>query len=61
MPPNNPSELARLEEELEDLTDALFASPPKTKADKEQLLREIRWIEDVLGIESKNYNGGMKP
>ena len=51
----NPSELARLEDELEDARGLMkFAH---TKGEKENVLRKIRYYERQLGIDSKPYNG----
>jgi hypothetical protein len=54
--PRNPSELARLEEELDALRKDM--NPLWPKAQREGWLREIRVLERILGIESKPYNGG---
>jgi hypothetical protein len=55
--PRNPSELARLEEELKELKQEL-KNPTASKAYKEGLLRDIRKIEGQLGFANDNYNGG---
>jgi hypothetical protein len=71
MPPRNPSELQRLEEERQDILDILKSGKfpyrvavdyptvvldKGTKSIKEALLRELRTIEATLGIESVPYN-----
>ena len=55
MAPRNPSELARLEDELQFFKDAA-KNPNRTKAAKEAALREVRRIEGILGFESVPYN-----
>lgn len=54
--PRNPSELARLEEELKfaraEAYDLRFP-----KAYREGCLRDVRKLEAALGIEGKKYNG----
>ena len=63
--PRNPSELQRLEEERQDLLKRLKRNtvPPHDayadkglKSAKEAMLRELREIEEQLGIESIPYN-----
>lgn len=69
----NPNELQRLEEEREDLIDIIKSGvvPYRAAVDypaavldkgvknaREGLLRELRRIEGLLGIESKPYNSG---
>lgn len=54
MPPRNPSEYARLEVELAELKTELQGYYPK--AHKASLIRQVREIERILGIESKPYN-----
>lgn len=56
MAPRNPSELARLEEELKfALAEAHDERFPKKY--REACLRDARKIEKILGIEGKKYNG----
>lgn len=55
MPPRNPSELTRLEAELEFCRDSL-KNGYHSKATKEYLLSEIRRLEATLGLESAPYN-----
>jgi hypothetical protein len=54
--PRNPSELARLEEELKfaraEANDLRFP-----KGYREACLRDVLKLEAALGIEGKNYNG----
>lgn len=49
MKPRNPSELARLEEELKELK-VDFKNPKYPKGYREAVLRDIRKIEDTLEI-----------
>lgn len=70
MAPRNPSELARLEEERLDLLEVLkapripvrvykeyrIAMDKGVKSIREGLLRELRRIEETLGIPSVPYN-----
>ena len=57
MPPRNPSELARLEEELADLFEQIKDGTKfYPKARKEEILRQIRQIEEQLGMKSVPYN-----
>lgn len=53
--PNNPSELQRLIEELDDIK-RLMATSYMGKSDKERCLRQMRNLERQLGLESKPYN-----
>ena len=53
---NNPSELARLEDELEYYRD-LFKTKCNSKSAKENVLRKIRILEVQLGLDHKPYNG----
>jgi hypothetical protein len=55
MPPRNPSELQRLTEELEE-SKYVLRTQYLPKSTKEFLLREIRRLEGVLGIEGIPYN-----
>lgn len=55
MPPRNPSELARLEAEREDLLTKI-KNPSVGKSSKEALLRELRSVERTLGISGQPYN-----
>jgi hypothetical protein len=55
MAPRNPSELARLEDDLKYYKKQV-ASGVHHKKTKEALLRRVRDIEGTLGIESKPYN-----
>lgn len=52
----NPSELARLEDEIKYYRDNLKHGN-HGKRTKEWLLKQIREREAILGIESKPYNG----
>lgn len=52
--PRNPSELQRLEEDLEHYKKQFKHCP--TKAGKEMMLKYIRQIEDILGLEHQDYN-----
>lgn len=53
--PRNPSELARLEQELTFfLAKAYDLRFPKSY--REEQLREARKIERILGVEGENYN-----
>jgi hypothetical protein len=54
--PKNPSELARLEAELDYAWERLTKGY-HSKSTKEHILREIRTLEDTLGLEHKPYNG----
>jgi len=55
MSPKNPSEFERLLQEVEEIKKQLRTSYcPKDI--KENALRELRKIEDILGIESVPYN-----
>lgn len=54
MPIRNPGEIARYEDELEYLKAELRGY--KVKSVKEKILGEIRYIESILGIDSKPYN-----
>lgn len=54
---SNPSEYARLEDELE-YYKAITKNPAMPKGAKEEALREVRKLEDALGIKGANYNGG---
>jgi hypothetical protein len=55
MPPKNPSEFERLLQEAEEIKRMLrTAYVPKDV--KENALRELRKIEEMLGLESKPYN-----
>ena len=56
MAPRNPSELQRLTEELKELYRE-FKNLSYPKGYREALLRDIRKIEDTLGLPHKNYNG----
>lgn len=53
----NPSEHARLTEELADAKLAFTKALPKGA--KECMLRVIRGLEAQLGIEGNNYNGSI--
>ncbi len=55
--PRNPSELARLDDELQ-YWKGILSSVRSLKSDKENALRHVRKIERELGLESKPYNGG---
>jgi hypothetical protein len=55
MPPRNPSELARLEDELEYYREKVL-NHTLGKSSKELALKEVRRIENLLGFESKPYN-----
>jgi hypothetical protein len=50
----NPSELARLDAEYDELINKLASYAPKST--KEGWLRELRQLERQLGYESRNYN-----
>jgi hypothetical protein len=52
----NPSELARLEDELE-FTKTVLWSKANSKTAKEAVLRKQHDLERMLGIDSKPYNG----
>lgn len=52
--PRNPSELQRLETEIECLKDELKEHYPKKQ--KEEILRQIREIERILGYDHQPYN-----
>jgi hypothetical protein len=52
----NPSELARIEDELKYWRNNL-KNGIHSKSTKEYLLKQIRKCEATLGIESKPYNG----
>lgn len=55
--PRNPSELARLEAEREELIQSIFHSKfSRPKGVKESMLRDLRYIELMLGIKGDNYN-----
>ena len=54
MPPRNPSEFARLEEEL-GYWIGKATNLSLCKSDREHSLREIRQLEDALGLEHKDY------
>jgi hypothetical protein len=54
----NVSELQRMTEELEDLK-SMLRTVYCSKPIRENTLREIRRLEEALGLESKPYNGGM--
>lgn len=54
--PNNPSELARLEAELEDLKKQAF-DIRLSKSTREELLVQLRKLEYLLGKDSRSYNG----
>lgn len=53
---NNPSELARLEDELE-YCKICLNNVNYSKRDKEAVLRKIRILEVQLGLDHKPYNG----
>lgn len=53
--PRNPSELARLEAEREELIEAIV-SRTRPKSVKEAMLRELRAIERQLGVKGRPYN-----
>jgi len=55
MPVRNPSEIARLEEELSELWSQFEEFDRKPQ--KENILRQIREIENILGIAHQPYNG----
>ena len=55
----NPSEMARLYEELE-YHKSFLLSLKTAKSDKEYHLAQIRKIEANLGIEGSPYNGSTK-
>jgi hypothetical protein len=54
-PPRNPSELERLEQERRYWKNAIKHNIG-SKSTKEYMLRELRKVEEALGIESKPYN-----
>lgn len=54
---SNPSEYARLEDELE-YYKAIVKNPAMPKSAKEEALREVRKLEDALGTKGESYNGG---
>jgi hypothetical protein len=54
--PRNPSELARLEEELK-FAEAEAYDLRFPKAYREGCLRDVRKIQKILGVEGKKYNG----
>lgn len=53
--PRNPSELQRLEDELSELWQQMEEYYPKTQ--KENILSQIREIENILGRVHQPYNG----
>jgi hypothetical protein len=53
----NPSEIARVEDELHYWRNNLKHHVGSKKT-KEYILRQIRSCEEQLGVESKPYNGG---
>ena len=53
----NPSELARLEEELR-FAEAEAYDLRFPKAYREACLRDVRKLQKALGIEGKDYNAG---
>lgn len=53
----NPSELQRLQEELE-YAKSIVKNPTNGKSTKEKWLREVRVLERTLGLQGENYNGG---
>lgn len=53
--PRNPSEIARLEDERRYWRDAIRHNVG-SKRTKEYMLRELRKVEEALGVESKPYN-----
>lgn len=55
MPPRNPSELARLEEELEYHL-SIVRDTNSSKKIKEHHLKLVREVENILGITGKTYN-----
>jgi hypothetical protein len=57
--PRNPSELARLEEELA-FCEAAAYNLALSKSSREQYLRDVRRLQAVLGIEGKGYNHASK-
>lgn len=58
MPPRNPSELARLEEEVKYWRNNIKHHIGSKKT-KEYILRQLRAAEDALGAEHMPYSGGM--
>lgn len=55
MPPRNPSELARLEDEYQYWM-AKVLNHSLSKSSKAEALVEVRKLEKLLGIEGNNYN-----
>jgi hypothetical protein len=55
MAPRNPSELARIEDELKYWKNNI-KHHVGSRSTKEYILRQIRRCEEELGLESKDYN-----
>lgn len=58
MMPKNPSEIARLEEELAYAKERLFKGY-HSKSTKNYILDEIHRLEEQLGLPYTLYNGGI--